>query len=73
MLSEQLVLRAQWLVSLGVLFSYPIRSHSAYLLAVERHFETLKESFPWDQVSKGKVIDVGGGSGHMSVSLARVR
>ncbi|KAF1850335.1 O-methyltransferas-like protein [Cucurbitaria berberidis CBS 394.84] len=38
---------------------------------LERHFESLKESFPWDQISKGKVIDVGGGSGHMSVSLAR--
>ncbi|CAO2658327.1 Nn.00g060500.m01.CDS01 [Neocucurbitaria sp. VM-36] len=38
---------------------------------LERHFESLKESFPWDRVSKGKVIDVGGGSGHMSVSLAR--
>ncbi|KAJ4376391.1 hypothetical protein N0V83_001674 [Neocucurbitaria cava] len=38
---------------------------------LERHFESLKESFPWDQVIKGKLIDVGGGSGHMSVSLAR--
>ncbi|KAI8931496.1 hypothetical protein NX059_011162 [Plenodomus lindquistii] len=38
---------------------------------LERHFESLKESFPWDQISGRKVIDVGGGSGHMSVSLAR--
>lgn len=45
---------------------------SAHDRIVERHFETLKESFPWQDVSKGKVIDVGGGSGHMSVSLARV-
>jgi 2-polyprenyl-3-methyl-5-hydroxy-6-metoxy-1,4-benzoquinol methylase len=40
---------------------------------VERHFDSLKESFPWETISHGKVIDVGGGSGHMSVSLARVR
>ncbi|KAF2847521.1 O-methyltransferas-like protein [Plenodomus tracheiphilus IPT5] len=38
---------------------------------LERHFESLKESFPWDQIVGRKVIDVGGGSGHMSVSLAR--
>ncbi|KAI2477579.1 Sterigmatocystin 8-O-methyltransferase [Pyrenophora tritici-repentis] len=38
---------------------------------LERHFENLKESFPWDQISGRKVIDVGGGSGHMSVSLAK--
>ncbi|KAH8711876.1 O-methyltransferase-domain-containing protein [Phaeosphaeriaceae sp. PMI808] len=38
---------------------------------LERHFESLKLSYPWDQIDTGKVIDVGGGSGHMSVSLAR--
>ncbi|KAF2825226.1 O-methyltransferas-like protein [Ophiobolus disseminans] len=38
---------------------------------LERHFETLKESYHWDQISNRKVIDVGGGSGHMSVALAR--
>ncbi|KAL6710124.1 hypothetical protein ACN47E_009915 [Coniothyrium glycines] len=38
---------------------------------LERHFESLKESFHWAEISKGKVIDVGGGSGHMSVALAR--
>jgi 2-polyprenyl-3-methyl-5-hydroxy-6-metoxy-1,4-benzoquinol methylase len=40
---------------------------------VERHFDSLKESFPWGSIAGRKVIDVGGGSGHMSVSLARVR
>ncbi|KAI4680859.1 hypothetical protein J4E81_010043 [Alternaria sp. BMP 2799] len=39
---------------------------------LERHFDNLKESFPWDKISGRKVIDVGGGSGHMSVNLARV-
>ncbi|CAG5142223.1 uncharacterized protein ALTATR162_LOCUS1110 [Alternaria atra] len=38
---------------------------------LERHFDNLKESFPWDKISGRKVIDVGGGSGHMSVNLAR--
>jgi hypothetical protein len=57
------------------------RTHaqSDYLLihtkpnTVERHFDSLKESFPWGSIAGRKVIDVGGGSGHMSVSLARVR
>ncbi|OAL46137.1 hypothetical protein IQ07DRAFT_647760 [Pyrenochaeta sp. DS3sAY3a] len=39
---------------------------------VERHFETLKESLPKDRISRGKVIVVGGGNGHMSFSLARL-
>lgn len=39
---------------------------------VERHFGILRDSFPWGQISGRKVIDVGGGSGHMSVNLARV-
>lgn len=71
MLQRQLDLQVPWPVFLDV--NYPIY-HSVSLLtsAVERHFESLKESFPWDQISKGKIIDVGGGSGHMSVSLARV-
>lgn len=38
---------------------------------LERHFETLRDSFPWGQINGRKVIDVGGGSGHMSVNLAR--
>lgn len=41
-------------------------------MTVERHFDSLKESYPWDKIESGKIIDVGGGSGHMSVSLARV-
>ncbi|KAH9876418.1 hypothetical protein J1614_003549 [Plenodomus biglobosus] len=46
-------------------------SAMAGLSRLERHFESLKESFPWDQINGRKVIDVGGGSGHMSVLLAR--
>jgi hypothetical protein len=46
-------------------------SAMAGLSRLERHFDSLKESFPWGSIAGKKVIDVGGGSGHMSVSLAR--
>ncbi|CBX98991.1 hypothetical protein IAQ61_001269 [Plenodomus lingam] len=46
-------------------------SAMAGLSRLERHFENLKESFPWGQITGRKVIDVGGGNGHMSVLLAR--
>ncbi|KAF2123516.1 sterigmatocystin 8-O-methyltransferase precursor [Dothidotthia symphoricarpi CBS 119687] len=54
----------------------PIRSNRfasamAGVSRLERHFENLKDSYPWDKLGGGKVVDVGGGSGHMSVALAR--
>lgn len=30
-------------------------------------------SFPWESLKGGKVVDIGGGSGHISIALARVR
>ncbi|KAH9905662.1 putative O-methyltransferase [Xylariomycetidae sp. FL2044] len=31
----------------------------------------LRDSFPWGSLGDGKVVDVGGGSGHISMNLAR--
>jgi methylase of polypeptide subunit release factors len=31
------------------------------------------DSFPWESLKAGKVVDIGGGSGHISIALARVR
>jgi 2-polyprenyl-3-methyl-5-hydroxy-6-metoxy-1,4-benzoquinol methylase len=68
---ELLDLRVQWLVFPDVGLVLP-SERAVLTFVVERHFETLKNSFPWDQIRGRKVVDVGGGSGHMSVSLARV-
>ncbi|KAF2241265.1 sterigmatocystin 8-O-methyltransferase precursor [Trematosphaeria pertusa] len=38
---------------------------------MERQFEDLRDSYPWNEVTAGKVVDVGGGNGHMSIALAR--
>ncbi|KAI8630504.1 S-adenosyl-L-methionine-dependent methyltransferase [Xylariaceae sp. FL1651] len=38
---------------------------------MNRHIKELRDCFPWDEL-KGTVIDVGGGSGHISMALARL-
>ena len=38
---------------------------------VDRHINELRDCFPWGSL-KGTVVDVGGGSGHISIALARV-
>lgn len=38
---------------------------------MDRHLNELRDCFPWGSL-KGKVVDVGGGSGHISIALARV-
>lgn len=37
---------------------------------IDRHITELKDGFPWGNL-QGTVVDVGGGSGHISISLAR--
>ncbi|OAL42812.1 hypothetical protein IQ07DRAFT_626232 [Pyrenochaeta sp. DS3sAY3a] len=53
-------------------FANRFASVMAGVSRLERHFETLKESPPWNESSRDKFIDVGGGPGYMSVSLARL-
>jgi 2-polyprenyl-3-methyl-5-hydroxy-6-metoxy-1,4-benzoquinol methylase len=43
------------------------------ILVVDRQISELRDGFPWESLERGKVVDVGGGSGHVSISLARVR
>lgn len=39
---------------------------------VDLHMEGLFAGFPWAELGEAKVVDIGGGSGHISVRLARV-
>jgi tRNA A58 N-methylase Trm61 len=38
---------------------------------VDRQIAELRDCFPWGDIN-GTVVDVGGGSGHISMALARV-
>jgi methylase of polypeptide subunit release factors len=40
---------------------------------VDRQISELRDTFPWELLGNGKVVDIGGGSGHISIELARVR
>jgi len=42
------------------------------MFTVDRQVLSLVEGYPWQNIS-GKLVDVGGGSGHVSMTLARVR
>lgn len=48
------------------------RLHWLTILEVDRQIEELRDGFPWDTIKTGKVIDMGGGSGHISVALLNV-
>lgn len=43
----------------------------ANAFAVNLNLDALKEAYPWGQL-KGAVVDVGGGSGKVSITLAQV-
>ncbi|RWA12797.1 hypothetical protein EKO27_g2329 [Xylaria grammica] len=38
---------------------------------LDRSIEELHSSFPWASLNDGKVVDIGGGNGHISIGLAR--
>jgi methylase of polypeptide subunit release factors len=38
---------------------------------VDRHIDELRDSYDWEKL-QGTVVDVGGGSGHISIALAQV-
>lgn len=42
------------------------------LYIVDRQFSELRDGYPWQNFGKGKIVDVGGGSGHVSIYLAKV-
>jgi len=46
--------------------------HSNYCDSVDDQVMKLHNSFPWASIKAGKVVDIGGGSGHISIGLAQV-
>ncbi|PVH96271.1 putative O-methyltransferase [Periconia macrospinosa] len=38
---------------------------------LDRQVSELRDTFPWESLKDGKIVDVGGGSGHISIGLAR--
>ncbi|KAF2180126.1 S-adenosyl-L-methionine-dependent methyltransferase [Zopfia rhizophila CBS 207.26] len=38
---------------------------------LDRQISELLNGYPWEELEGGKVVDVGGGSGHVSIALAR--
>jgi hypothetical protein len=43
------------------------------LIAVDNSFKVLRDNYDWTSVANKKVVDIGGGNGHVSIDLARVR
>jgi 16S rRNA G1207 methylase RsmC len=41
-------------------------------MSVDNPFEMLRNNFDWGSLANTKVVDVGGGNGHVSLDLARV-
>ena len=39
---------------------------------VDRQISELRDQYPWKRFNKGKIVDVGGGSGHVSINMAKV-
>ncbi|KAL8656995.1 MAG: hypothetical protein Q9226_002366 [Calogaya cf. arnoldii] len=38
---------------------------------MDRQFSELRDGYPWSKFGSGKIVDVGGGSGHVSIYLAQ--
>lgn len=43
-----------------------------FCMIVNRQISELRDKFDWPSLRNGKVVDIGGGSGHVSIELARV-
>ncbi|CAI6331164.1 unnamed protein product [Periconia digitata] len=48
-------------------FAEAMRSYSQ----LDRQISELRDTFPWESLEGGKIVDIGGGSGHISIALAR--
>jgi 16S rRNA G1207 methylase RsmC len=51
----------------------PLRAHTNVPSAVDDSAVFLHDNYPWVSLQNPQVIDVGGGNGHVSIDLARVR
>ena len=73
--SKGLDLPGLWLALLAVsigLLRWMERPNPSLCLIATRQISELRDDFNWSSLQKGKVIDIGGGSGHVSMELARV-
>lgn len=54
-------------------FSHEVRVLTLlFCFIVNRQISELRDKFDWPSLRNGKVVDIGGGSGHVSIELARV-
>jgi len=44
----------------------------AHISTAEGQLEDLSEIYPWQELQGGKIVDMGGGNGHVSIHLANV-
>lgn len=51
---------------------HPLVTQQLTALAVDRQVHELKDGFAWENFRGGKIVDIGGASGHASIWLARV-
>ena len=68
-------LHKRWLVLPSVskkIFPSRFTLESDSVSQVDRKITELRDEYPWDSLGISTVVDVGGGSGHVSISLARV-
>lgn len=49
-----------------------LKAYSLTMHAVDRQLVEVRDEFPWDTIGDGTLVDVGGGSGHIAISLAKV-
>jgi len=64
-----------WSQCESYLFSIPIhqtRDCSNLRDTVDRQVAELRDGYSWESLKNGKVVDLGGGTGHISIALARV-
>jgi hypothetical protein len=72
MLGHEVRLIFQQLLSMTLPFGELKNDNSNDILEVNGQVAELHRSFPWASLKNGKVVDIGGGSGHISIGLARV-
>jgi hypothetical protein len=57
--------------------SWPLLSHIRCKThtgnIVDRQVSEMRDAFRWESLGNGTVVDIGGGSGHISMALAKVR
>ena len=50
-----------------------LRTCLANFMSVDNSVNVLQNGFDWASLQNKKVVDVGGGNGHISIDLAKVR